>query len=605
MRHDQSTNAALEQTLRKSGIDAIGHAGWGTHFCHFYETRQDLIDMLVPYFEAGLRDNESCLWVAPDTIGVEEAETAMVEALPDFKDYVTRGQIAFKPASDWYYPDGMFRSDSVLAEWVRHERESRAHGFEGLRVTGDTFWLERTRWHDFADYEAHLNRTLGHYRIICVCSYSMDRCTASDVLDVCNTHQFALTRRKGVWQLVQSDSLAAARMELERTNAELEARVEARTRDLEVLLRERDEFLSMLSHELRNPLAPIESAIEVIRRSVPEQSPAAAASHIVARQVRNLSVILKDLLEADRTVRGMFAIDPVPVELAAVIKDAVDAIHPAVAQKGQTLATDGLDRSAIIVGDRVRLNQVFINLLHNATTYSPPLGHINVSMAVTDGEVRVCFSDDGPGVPEALRDRIFSLFVQGPRELDRSQGGFGIGLAVARQIVERHGGSLTLERARSGRWSRFIVTLPCTQDAPPVSPAPGHMPAPTQTASRRILIVDDEPDIVSALLTLLEMEGHDVRTAYDGETALRIAATFEPEVVLADIGMPRMDGYELARRLRSLPGTATSMIVAVSGYGTKADRERSGEAGFDAHLIKPVAPPTLLCLIDKATARNI
>ncbi len=140
MLDNQSTSAALEQTLRKSGIDAIGHAGWGTHFCHFYETKQDLIDMLVPYFEAGLRDNESCLWVASDAIGVDEAETAMIEALPDFKQHLTRGQIAFRPASDWYYPDGSFRSDSVLAEWVRQERQSRARGFEGLRVTGDTFW---------------------------------------------------------------------------------------------------------------------------------------------------------------------------------------------------------------------------------------------------------------------------------------------------------------------------------------------------------------------------------------------------------------------------------------------------------------------------------
>ncbi|MEM5348279.1 ATP-binding protein [Paraburkholderia caribensis] len=403
---------------------------------------------------------------------------------------------------------------------------------------------------------------------------------------------------------MQSDSLAAARRELERANAELEARVEARTRDLEVLLGERDEFLSMLSHELRNPLAPIESAIEVIRRTVPEHSPAAAASHIVTRQVRNLSVILNDLLDADRTVRGMFSIDPVPVELAAVIKDAVDVIGPAVAQNGQTLATDGLDRFATIAGDRVRLNQVLINLLNNATTYAPRGGHIYVSMAVAEGEVRVCVSDDGPGVPEALRDRIFSLFVQGPRDLDRSQGGFGIGLAVARQIVERHGGSLTLERAQSGRWSRFVMTLACTLDAPAVWPAINRAAARSQTVSRRILVVDDEPDVVSALLSLLEMEGHEVRAAYDGETALEIAKTFEPEVVFADIGMPRIDGYELARRLRNLRATASSMIVAVSGYGTKAERERSDQAGFDAHLVKPVAPPALLCLIDKASGEE-
>lgn len=580
MHDDQSLSNALQQTLRKSGIDAIGHAGWETHFCHFYETRQDLIDMLVPYFEAGLRDNESCLWVASGPIGVEEAETALVEALPDFKDYLTRGQITFKPASDWYYPSGTFRADHVLAEWVRHERESRAHGFEGLRVTGDTFWLERTRWHKFADYEAHLNRTLGQYRIICVCSYCMDRCTASDVLYATRISSHIHGERA--------------------SGSSCKARVDARTRDLEVLLKERDEFLSMLSHELRNPLAPIESAIEVIRRSVPEQSPAAAASNIVKRQVRNLMVILNDLLEADRTVRGMFSIDPVPVELSAIIDEAVDAMRPAAAQNGQTVTIDGLDRSATIAGDHVRLNQVFVNLLNNATTYAPPHGHTDVSMVVGDGEVRVCLSDDGPGVAEPLRDRVFSLFVQGPRELDRSQGGCGIGLAVSRQIVERHGGSLTLERARSGRWSRFVVTLPCTPHPVPAQPAADHKLARPTTLSRRILIVDGEPDIVSALLTLFQMEGHEVRTAFDGETALEIAKTFAPQVVFADIGMPRMDGYELARRLRALPANAKATIVAVTGYGTESDRERSEQAGFDLHLVKPVTPPALLEVVSAA-----
>ena len=338
--------------------------------------------MLVPYLEAGLRDNESCLWVAPDLFGADEAETAMVEALPDFKDFVSRGQIAFKPASDWYVPDGTYRSEAIIAEWARHERNSRARGFDGLRVTGDTFWLDRTGWHDFAEYEANLNRSLGQYRIICVCSYCLDRCTASDVLDVCNTHQFALTRRHGVWQLVQSDSLSVARAELERANAELEARVEARTFDLKVLLEERDQFLSMLSHELRNPLAPIEAAVEVIRRSVPEETPVSKASRMVARQVRNLSVMLNDLLEADRTVRGMFTIEPARIDLASIIDEAIDTIRPAVARNGQSLAVEGLAHGATIVGDRVRLNQVFVNLLNNAITYAPRHGSIAVAMNV-------------------------------------------------------------------------------------------------------------------------------------------------------------------------------------------------------------------------------
>ncbi|WP_345817163.1 MEDS domain-containing protein (plasmid) [Paraburkholderia sp. PREW-6R] len=592
-----STSSPLEQTLRKSGIDAIGHAGWGTHFCHFYETKRDLLDMLVPYFEAGLKDNERCLWVASDPLSAEEAETAMVEALPDMKKYIASGQINFRPASDWYLGNGTFDADRVIEQWIGFEKESRARGFEGLRVTGNTFWLDRTRWHDFAAYESRLNQTLGKYRIICVCSYCLQRSTAADVLDVCNSHQFALTRRNGTWQLVESDPLAVARAELARANAELEARVEARTRDLELLLRERDEFLSMLSHELRNPLAPLQSAAELIREAAPTDRRVAAATDIVSRQVHNLSVMLGDLLDAERTARGMFSLRTATIALRSVLTDACDSMRVVAQGQRQSLIVELPGPDVLVNADSVRLAQAFLNVLINATQHAPAGGVVSIVAEADASEVRVTVSDSGPGVPADIRDRVFEPFVQGPTSLDRPKGGIGVGLAIARQIVEKHGGTLTLQQTADNRWVEFVVLLPrtfapdgrATHDGAQL--AEREAPPPKKL---KILVLDDEPDIVEATAALLEVHGHDVRRAYEAQDALSAAHAFRPDVVLADIGLPGIDGYEFARRLKSDPHIGHARLIAVTGYGSKADKDRSREAGFDLHLVKPVAPNVLL-----------
>ncbi|VXB58108.1 Histidine kinase [Burkholderia sp. 8Y] len=593
-----STGSPLEQTLRKSGIDAIGHAGWGTHFCQFYESKRDLLDMLVPYFEAGLKDNERCLWVASDPLTAEEAETAMVEALPDFKKYISNSQVNFRPASDWYLRDGTFDADRVISQWVGLEQDSRARGFEGLRVTGNTFWLDKTRWHDFAAYESRLNQTLGKHRIICVCSYCLERSTAADVLDVCSSHQFALTRRNGTWQLVESDPLAVARAELARANAELEARVEARTRDLELLLRERDEFLSMLSHELRNPLAPLQSAAEIIRQANPADNRAAVATDIVSRQVHALSVMLGDLLDAERTTNGMFSLRTERVALRSVLEDACNSVRVVAEAHRQTLTVEWPGPLISVDVDRVRLGQVFANVLINATQHAPTGGVISIHTNVEESAVSVTISDTGPGVPAEIRDRVFEPFVQGPTSLDRPKGGIGVGLAIARQIVEKHGGTLAVQETEDQRWADFVIRLPRASAADgsgPHTDAKSSSGQSTIASTRlKILVLDDEADIVEATAALLELNGHDVRTAFEAEGALQSARAFRPDVILADIGLPGTDGYEFARKLKSEPRMSNARLIAVTGYGSRADKEKARSAGFDAHLVKPVAPDLLL-----------
>ncbi|HYG64168.1 MAG TPA: MEDS domain-containing protein, partial [Thermoanaerobaculia bacterium] len=235
-----------------SGIQAVGDINYGTHFCQFYRTRQDLRDVLVPYFVAGLRNEEYCMWVTSEPFGAEEAEAMMREAMPDFSDRLARGQIEIWDYMDWYLANGG-RPAQVLQGWIDREKRALDRGYTGLRLTGNTFWVERGVWDEFVAYESEVNRAFGQYRIIGLCTYCLDRCRAEDVLDVCRNHQFALTRREGEWELIESSSLKIAKEELARVNLGLEQRVAERTRALEEALAGRDEFLAMLGHELRNP----------------------------------------------------------------------------------------------------------------------------------------------------------------------------------------------------------------------------------------------------------------------------------------------------------------------------------------------------------------
>jgi two-component system CheB/CheR fusion protein len=250
--------------------------------------------------------------------------------------------------------------------------------------------------------------------------------------------------------------------------------------------------------------------------------------------------------------------------------------------------------------DRVRLSQVFINLLTNAARHAGMGGTISIRPSDSVDEIDVTFSDSGPGVPPALRDRVFLPFVQGPTSLDRPHGGMGVGLGIARRIVEKHGGTLTLEQTADGRWANFVVRLSNRQptDLAVKEPVDAGISG-SANASLKILAVDDEPDIVAATATLLEIHGHDVRTALDAQTGLEIATEFKPDVVLSDIGLPGMDGYEFARRLKTETPAPYPLLIAVTGYGSKDDKQRAWDAGFEVHLVKPVPPEDLLRSLSK------
>jgi PAS domain S-box-containing protein len=358
--------------------------------------------------------------------------------------------------------------------------------------------------------------------------------------------------------------------------------------------RRKDEFLAMLGHELRNPLSPIATALDVMEIRDPDAMHEERA--VIRRQVDHLSRLIGDLLDVSRITRGKIQLTREVVELDAVLATAIEMVAPMLERRMQPLAVDVARDGLRVDADPTRLAQVFHNLLINAAKYSEPRSQITVRARGYPEQIVVEFVDQGIGIPPDLLPRLFDLFVQGERTLDRSQGGLGIGLTIARSLCELHGGTIAVASAGAGRGSTFTVTLPRAARAEPRPPAPAARLA-AGTSGRRVLVVDDNVDAARMLHELLAQLGHEAAVAHDGAAALAVAGAFQPDVAVLDIGLPAMDGYELARRLRAQRGASALRLIAVTGYGQDADRMRAQAAGFDHHLIKPIAAEALVALL--------
>jgi signal transduction histidine kinase/DNA-binding response OmpR family regulator len=414
---------------------------------------------------------------------------------------------------------------------------------------------------------------------------------------VCLSH--ASVDRTAVGELIERSAGALENARLYRTlQLEIEERraVEAQ---LQTSNRRKDEFLAMLSHELRNPLAPIRTALEVIRRLAPAEPKLTWATEVTGRQVNHLTRLVEDLLDVARINQGKIALQMEALDLRTVLAHAVETVRPFIESRRHQLSKDIPDAPVMLRGDFARLSQVVANLLNNAAKYTEEGGLIELTLSVhRQGEAVISVRDDGIGIDGELLPNVFELFEQGKQSLDRSQGGLGVGLTLVQRLVELHEGSVAAGSPGVGRGSEFRVILPCLAPVTAPHEPATEVPAATPPIGCRILVVDDNGDAADATSVLLELSGHEVKTVGDGMDALAAAPIFAPDVVLLDIGLPGMDGYEVAVFLRGLPETRSSCLIALTGYGQPADRARAREAGFDHHLTKPADPDELLAVID-------
>jgi PAS domain S-box-containing protein len=362
--------------------------------------------------------------------------------------------------------------------------------------------------------------------------------------------------------------------------------------------RRKDEFLAMLAHELRNPLAPIGAAAELLQMARLDEPRVRQTSEIIGRQVRHMTSLIDDLLDVSRVTRGLVKLDVAPVDIAGVVAEAVEQVNPGLRARHHHLTMQMPPESAIVMGDRKRLVQVIANILNNAVKYTNEGGHIVLAIAADASRILIHVSDNGIGMTPELVLRAFDLFAQAERSPDRSSGGLGLGLALVRSLVELHGGTASCSSDGMGRGSTFTVCLPrlAETDCDPLQNSGDDIMAPP-ARPLRIMVVDDNKDAAAMLAMLLETTGHEVMVEHGAQQALARARAEAPEVILLDIGLPEMDGNEVARRLRQQAETVNSVLVAVTGYGQAGDRNNALASGFDHHFVKPVDIRKLISLL--------
>ena len=442
-------------------------------------------------------------------------------------------------------------NEQALADFVRHQLP-----WSELSI------LILTTWESTSPTLVQLMETLGNATLI-------ERPIRIPVL--VSTVRAALRARERQYQI--------------RAHIAERARIEDELRETD---RRKDEFLAALAHELRNPLAPISNTLHLLRTRGEKDAEVRRAHDVMRRQVQHLTRLVDDLLDVSRITRGKVTLRKEIVELDTVIRSAVETSRPWIEAAGHSLELSLPSTPIQLHADPVRLAQALSNLLNNAAKYTPNGGRIHLSASGEDGAAVIHVRDDGIGIADAALPHVFDLFMQEDESAGRAQGGLGIGLTLVRSFVQLHGGVVEAFSEGQGRGSDFVIRLPAltaTQAALAEHPARPDISA---ACPHRILIVDDNEDGAQSLAMLLELQGNEVRTEYDGPQAVQAVPVFHPDVVLLDIGLPTLNGYETARLMRAHPDSRDALIIALTGWGQEEDRRRSREAGFDHHLVKPV-----------------
>jgi C4-dicarboxylate-specific signal transduction histidine kinase len=460
--------------MRKTGIDIVGEMPWGSHFCLFYETRQDLIDILTSYCKAGLESGEFCLWVVAEPLTVKDATKALQDAMPGFDRYLSDPSIEIVPALEWYLQDGTFDLKRVTAAWYEKLFRASVKGYVGVRITGDTAWLRRKDWKDFCEYEESLNEAVANQRLAVLCTYPLAACGAVEVLDVVRTHQFALAKRHGDWDLIETAGLKQAKAEIKRLNEELELRVIERTNQLALAseaLRETQmelahvnrvttmgQLAATITHEINQPIGAAVTNARAALRWLDARPPNLKE----VREALNRIVANVDRAsEVSGRIRGLIKKAPpqkTPLALSETILEVIALTRGEALKNRVTVQTQLADDLPLIQGDRVQLQQVILNLIMNAVEamsgVSEGMRELLID-AVQDMSSRVLVSirDSGPGLNVETLDHVFDPFYT------TKSGGMGMGLSICRSIVEAHGGQIWASQT-AGPGATFQVALP-------------------------------------------------------------------------------------------------------------------------------------------------
>jgi signal transduction histidine kinase len=422
------------------------------------------------------------------------------------------------------------------------------------------------------------------------------------------SHELTAANRALIGEVEERRKVQQQLLEL---NDELERRVEDRSADLRRIAaelsesdRRKDQFLAMLAHELRNPLAPIRNAVEILRLMPDNAEAVTSATSLMDRQIAQMVRLVDDLLDVSRISRGKIELRRARVDLGATINEVVETIRPQADALDQDLIVSLPDEPIHIDVDPTRLSQVVGNLLHNACKFTPEGGRISLSVKREDDHALVCVTDTGMGIHVDQLPRIFDLFVQGDTSLERAQSGLGIGLTLVKQLVEMHGGTIEAHSEGNGKGAQFIARFPLPRDT--IEHVNGKPVTNSESSKHygRVLVVDDNRDAAKLLSRLLSLHGNVTLTAFDGLEALDAGPTFKPNVVLLDIGLPKLNGYDTARKIRESTWGSNITLIALTGWGNPEDRRRSAEAGFDGHLVKPVEFDQLTTLLGQVSAAS-
>jgi len=577
----------------------IGTLKQGDHVCMVYENRAEQVAAAIPFILRGLEENECCLYVADD-LTVAEVLEALSKRGVDVKREKDKGALRLFTKRDSYLRKGRFDPEEMIETLSTNTEEAVQSGFRGLRITGEMTWAlgGEIGCDRVIEYEALLNRYFPGSNSLAICQYNRERFSPSIIRDVLRTHPIAILGNHVCHNLYYEppEFLLSGGNDEERVSwmiAQLkrneEAFVERRRAEerLAELDRKKDEYLAILAHELRNPLAPIRNIAAILRSGSLGHSQIEWCRQVIDRQVEHMSRLLEDLLDLSRLSQRKLYLKKERTDLKQVVRQAVETSRSVIDENLHRLEVSMPQEPVPVEVDSARINQVIINLLDNAAKYTDRGGTICVEVRTESDSALISVGDSGIGIDPVHLPNLFEIFSQVESVMQRSRGGLGIGLAIVRGIVEMHGGTVEALSDGPGLGSKFTIRLPLlayerfetiSENENDENPLSGF----------RILIADDNRDGADSLALMMESMGGSVRTAYDGDEAIEGIIGFRPHVAFLDIGMPKKNGYDVARLVRERHDGKEVVLVAQTGWGQVEDKRQAVDAGFDHHLVKPL-----------------